>query len=66
MVPWARSKFGASMLEPEVFLKEMYCNEERTCEIVGTFPRPPQSFGTPQSFGVPIVNCASLLPSLCP
>jgi len=27
MAPGARSKFGASMFEPEVFWKQMYCSE---------------------------------------
>jgi len=33
------------MFEPEVFRKQMYCIEENICDIVGTFRRPPQSFG---------------------
>jgi len=33
-------KFGALMLEPEVFPKQMYCIEESTCDIVGLFRRP--------------------------
>jgi len=28
------------MFEPEAFRKQMYCIEESTCEIVGTFWRP--------------------------
>jgi len=40
MAPRARSKFGAHMFEPEVFQKQMYCVEESTCDIVGTFRRP--------------------------
>jgi len=28
------------MFEPEVFRKQMYCIEESTCDIVGTFRRP--------------------------
>ena len=31
------------MFEPEVFWKKMYCIEERTCDIVGTYQRPPHS-----------------------
>jgi len=27
MAPGARSKFGAPVFEPEVFLKQMYCTE---------------------------------------
>ena len=45
MAPGARSKFGVPMFEPEVFRKQMYCIEERTCDTVGTFWRPSQSFG---------------------
>jgi len=45
--PRARSKFVAPMFEPEVFLKQVYCIEESTCDIVGTFRRPEQSFGAP-------------------
>jgi len=47
MVPGARSKFGAPMFETEVFRKQMYCTEESTCGIVGTFRRPLQWFGAP-------------------
>jgi len=28
------------MFEPKVFRKQMYCIEESTCDIVGTFLRP--------------------------
>jgi len=35
------------ILEPEVFRKEMYCDEESTCDIIGTFRRSLQSFGDP-------------------
>ena len=45
MAPGARSKFGAPMLESEVFRKQMHCIEESTCDIVGTFQRDPQWFG---------------------
>jgi len=47
------------MFEPEVYRKEMYCTEESTCDIVGTFRRPPQSFSAlvviwcPRSDSVP-------------
>jgi len=47
MAPEARSKFGTPMFEPKVFQKQMYCIEESTCDIVGTFRRLPQSFGAP-------------------
>jgi len=58
MAPGAGSKFGATMLETEVFRKQIHCIEESTCDIVGTF-RP-----SARSFGAPIVtwrpgNCAS-------
>jgi len=43
-----RSKFGAPMIESEVFRKQMYCIEESTCDIVGTFRPPPQPFGAPR------------------
>jgi len=33
------------MFEPEVFRKHMFCIEDSTCDIVGSFRRPPQSFG---------------------
>jgi len=32
-----KSKFGATMFEPEVFRKQIYCIEESTCGIVGLF-----------------------------
>ena len=47
MAPGARNKFGAPMLETEIFWKQMYCNEESTCEIAGSFRRPPQWFSAP-------------------
>jgi len=48
MVPGARSKFGALMLEPDRGLSElMYCIEESTCGIVGLFGVP-CSLSTPQ------------------
>jgi len=36
----ARSMFGASIVEFEVFCKQMYCIEESTCDLVGTFRCP--------------------------
>jgi len=39
-------KFGAPVFEPDVFRKQMYSTEENTCDIVGTFRRLPQWFGT--------------------
>jgi len=36
----ARNKFGVPVFEPEIFRKQMYCFEESTCDIVGTFRRP--------------------------
>jgi len=58
----------APMFKPEVFRKQMYCIEEGTCDIVGTFRRPPQSFNPPV-IGAPIVirrpgNCAPLVTPL--
>jgi len=53
MVPGSRSKFGAAMFEPELFLKQIYCIEESTRDIVGTFRRPPQSFEAPRSDTLP-------------
>jgi len=63
MVPGARSKFGATMFEPEVFRKQMYCIEKSTCDIVGTY------WHSPQTFSTPILirrreNCSPLPPSL--
>ena len=46
MAPGARRKFGAPMFEPEVFQKQMNCIEGSTWDIVGTFRRPSQWFGT--------------------
>ena len=39
MAPGARSNFGAPMFEPEVIRTQIYCIEESTCDIVGTFRR---------------------------
>jgi len=63
MAPRARSKFGAPMFESEVFRKQIYFIEDSTCDIVGSFRRPPLSSGDPHLFGAPIVirglgNCA--------
>jgi len=41
MVPGARSMFGVTIFEPEVFQKPMYCIGESTCDIVGFFGAPP-------------------------
>jgi len=49
MAPGARNNFGAPMFEPELFLKQIYCIEECTYDIVGTFRRRPQSFGAPRN-----------------
>jgi len=35
--PW--SKFGAPMVKSEYFRRQIYCIEESTCDIVGTFWR---------------------------
>jgi len=37
MTPGTKSKFGAPVFETEVFRKQMYCIEESTCYVVGTF-----------------------------
>jgi len=56
MVPGAKNKFGAPVVEPtsslskfgaptfetELFRKQVYCIEESTCDTVGTFRRLPQ------------------------
>jgi len=64
MGPRERSKFGALMFEPGLFLKQMYSIEESTCDIVGTFRRPPQSFGTPARVIRHPGNCPPLITSL--
>jgi len=33
----AKNKLGAPMFEPKVFWEEMYCIQQKTCDIVGTF-----------------------------
>ena len=47
---------------------ESECNvgEERTCDIVGTFRRPLQSFGAPRNDSAPNGLCPSCCPSLRP
>ena len=35
--PGARSNFGASMFEPEVFWKQLYCIEESVVTLLGLF-----------------------------
>jgi len=65
MVPGARSKFGAPVFEFEVFWKQMYCIEESTCHIAGTFRRPPQCFSAPIVIRRP-ENCDLLFPLLTP
>ena len=63
MAPGARSKFGATVFEPEVLRKQMYCTK-----VLVTFLG---LFGTPQSFDALIViwrpgNCGPRPPSLRP
>jgi len=53
--------FGAPLFEPEIFWKQIYCIEECTCDIVGTFQRHPQSFGALVVIRRP-GNCALLAP----
>ena len=40
MAPGERSKFGIPMFETEVFRKQIYCIEERICDIAETFVAP--------------------------
>ena len=40
MAPGARSKFVASIFEPDIVRKQMYCIDKSTCDIVGAFRRP--------------------------
>jgi len=40
MSPLVTPLFGAPILEPDVFPKQMYCIEENTCDIVETLRRP--------------------------
>jgi len=61
MAPGARSNLGAPMFEPEVFRKQMHCVKEKNCDNVGTFRRPPQSFGPPTVIWRS-ENCAPLVP----
>ena len=42
-----RDRTGAPMVKPELFRKQLYCIEESSCDIVGTFRRLPQYFGAP-------------------
>jgi len=46
MAPGATTKFGAPIFEPEVFRKQMFCNEESTCDIFGTSRRLNIDFGS--------------------
>ena len=61
----ARNMLCAPMLEPELFRKQMYCIEESTCDIAGTFRRPLQWFGCPILIRRP-GKCAPLTPPLIP
>ena len=65
MAPVARSKFGASMFEFEVFRKQKYFIEESICDIVETFRRLLQWFGAPIVIRLP-GNCAPLAPLVTP
>jgi len=55
-VRWRPGKFDAPMLKTKVFRKQMYCTEQSTCDIVGTFWRPSAIRPTPQWFGALIVT----------
>ena len=59
MARGARSKFGAPIFEREVFRKQMYCFEESTCDIAGTFRPPLQWFCARES-------CSSCPPRYAP
>jgi len=61
----SRCKFGAPTFETEVFWKQIYCIEENTYDIVGTFRRPPQCFDAPIVTRLP-GNCATLAPLVTP
>jgi len=41
-----KSKFGTPLFKPDFIRKHIYCIEESTCDIVGTFQCLSQSFGT--------------------
>ena len=43
---------GALMVEPELFRKQIYCIEESTCDIVGTF-RCPRHDSARRKLGLP-------------
>jgi len=59
MAPGATSKFGARMFETEVLRKQMYCIEDSTCDIVGTFWLP-QPIGAAHSDLERPGNCSAL------
>jgi len=49
------------MFEPEVFRKQMYCIEESTCDIIGTFRRPLQWFDA-RGIVLPFPPCYAPVP----
>jgi len=51
----------APMVEPEVFRKQLHCIEKSTCDIFGTFRRPPAVIRRPHSDSHQ-GNCARLVP----
>ena len=63
MAPEARGKIGAPMFETKVFVKQMHCIEKSTCNIVGIFRRPSQSFCSPAVIWHP-ENCLTLVTPL--
>ena len=77
MAPGSKNKFGAALVEPappwstfgapvvksDFFQRQIYCIEESTCEIVGTFPRHQQTFGAPPMIRRP-GNCAPVVTPL--
>ena len=60
-----KKQVWSPVFETEVFRKQMYCIEESTCDVVGTFCRPPQPFGVPIASRRP-GNCARRPPRYAP
>jgi len=61
----ALGTFGATMVEFEVFRKQMYCIEESTCDLVLTFRRPRSHSALPVVIRRP-GNSAPLPGEFCP
>jgi len=58
----ARSKFSAPMFEFEAFRKQMYSLEENTCDIVGSFRRPPTVTRSDSAPGESCTPCPLVTP----